>query len=235
MISLRHRSVEPEIMDDLDCKGPVVEQTLRELDAINRLLGGNDVTINGVEQLLEHSGKTKFVVADIGCGSGDMALRIVKWSASNGKDLSVIGFDANPNIVAFAREACKGISNVSFEVLNVLEEVFAKKDFDIVVATLFTHHLEDDQLVALLRTMKSQARIGFVINDIHRHVFAYHAIGILTRLFSRSAMVKYDAPLSVRRAFKRKDLTSILGRAGINTYSLKWKWAFRWQVVVPHQ
>lgn len=234
MISLRHRSSEAELMDDLDCSGSVVNRTLRELDTINKLLGGNNVTIGGVARLLEGIGRLKVVVADIGCGSGDMAMRIVKWSKTRDLDLSVVGFDANPNIVRFAREACSGVENVSFEVLNVFDKEYAGKTFDVVVATLFMHHLSDAQLVALLQTMKSQTRIGFVINDIHRHFISYHAIRILTGLFSRSAMVRYDAPLSVRRAFKRKELEDILHRAGIGSYSIKWKWAFRWEVVVPH-
>jgi len=94
------------------------------------------------------------------------------------------------------------------------------------------HHFSQQQLVGLVRTMKQQSRIGFVINDIHRHILAYHAIRILTMLFSRSPMVKFDAPLSVRRAFKRKELELILETAGIGNYTIKWKWAFRWQVIV---
>lgn len=234
MILLKHRSAEPELMDDLTCSGKVVDQTLHELDTINRLLGGNEVTIDGVERLLDGVSKLKVVVADVGCGSGDMARRIVKWSKSQGLDLSVIGFDANPGIVNFAREACRGTERVSFEVLNVLSEEYSRRTFDVVVATLFMHHLNDAQLVRLLQTMKAQTRVGFVINDIHRHFISYHAIRILTRLFSRSAMVKYDAPLSVRRAFKRRELEAFLSSAGIDNYSIRWKWAFRWQVVVPH-
>jgi 2-polyprenyl-3-methyl-5-hydroxy-6-metoxy-1,4-benzoquinol methylase len=233
MITLRRRSSEPEIMDDLECQGPVVEQTLRELDTINRLLGGNVVTLDGIERLLEGKGANKKVtVADIGCGSGDMATRIVSWSRTKRLDLLVTGFDANPNIIRFARENCKSVERVSFEVMNVLSEEYSARRFDIVVATLFMHHFSQRQLVGLVRSIKRQSRIGFVINDIHRHIIAYHAIRILTLLFSRSSMVKYDAPLSVRRAFKRKELEEILQMAGIDDYTIKWKWAFRWQVIV---
>jgi hypothetical protein len=44
--------------------------------------------------------------------------------------------------------------------------------------------------------------------------------------------VKYDAPLSVLRAFKKRELISVLAQAGVEKYSLKWKWAFRWQLVI---
>jgi hypothetical protein len=74
--------------------------------------------------------------------------------------------------------------------------------------------------------------VGIVVNDLHRHWLAYHAIKILTRLFSKSAMVKYDAPLSVLRGFTRGELADILKKAGIVQYTLKWKWAFRWQIII---
>ncbi len=231
MTSFRQRSVDPELMDDLNCNGAVVDQTLRELDTINRLLGGNDVTLEGVGRLMEgRTGKT--VVADMGCGSGDMAMRIVNWSRKKGWDMQVVGFDANPHIINFAREHTKAFKGASFEVMNVLSEEFSRKKFDVMVATLFMHHFTREQLVSLLKSMKQQTRIGFVINDIHRHFLAYHSIRILTYIFSKSDMVRYDAPLSVRRAFKRKELEELLDLAGIADYTIRWKWAFRWQVVV---
>ena len=76
---------------------------------------------------------------------------------------------------------------------------------------------------AIFHSLKNQAKRGLVINDIHRHPLAYYSIKWLTQLFSKSAMVKFDAPLSVLRAFKKEDLKRILHQAGITTYQLKWK------------
>jgi hypothetical protein len=114
----------------------------------------------------------------------------------------------------------------------VMDPGFATTKFDIVVATLFMHHFTNEQLIRFFRSLKDQTKIGFVINDIHRHFLALHSIRLLTSIFSKSPMVKNDAPLSVRRAFTREDLVTILADAGITTYSLKWKWAFRWQLIV---
>lgn len=235
MISLRHRATETELMDDLNCHGEVVDRTLRELDTINRLLGGNHVTVDGISKLVDRNGATKLSVADVGCGSGDMASRIARWSRQKGIDVSVLGIDANPNIIRFARENCTDTERVSFEVMDVLSNEYSDRKFDIVVATLFTHHFTDEQLVDLFQKMKRQTRLGFVINDIHRHVVAYHSIRILTRMFSRSPMVQNDGPLSVRRAFTRDELRRILDQAGIQHYSISWRWAFRWQVIVSNQ
>ena len=226
MISLQTRSSDLEIMDDLDCHGEVVDQTLRELEVINRLLGGDYVTLNGINQLTNKS-KKEYTIADYGCGGGDLAAKIVISGREKGLEFRVTGIDANPHIVDFAKRHHPEISFVALDVFN------NQTTYDIITATLFVHHFDEDQLVDLFKKMTSQSRVGVVINDIHRHSLSYYSIKLLTQLFSKSAMVKFDAPLSVRRAFKKNDLIRILNKAGITNYKLKWKWAFRWQIVIP--
>lgn len=217
-------------MDDLDCHGEVVDQTLRELEIINRLLGGDHVTIDGISKLVLHRGDARNIrIADFGCGGGDLAKKIVKWARREGLDVTVEGIDANPHIIQFARENCRDFKEISFKVMDVFHD---NAVYDITTATLFVHHFADEQLVGLFRSMKDRSRLGVVINDIHRHSLSYLSIKWLTSVFSRSEMVKFDAPLSVRRAFKRRELVDILRRAQIENYELNWRWAFRWQLLI---
>ncbi len=222
----------PEIMDDLNCTGEVVNQTLRELEFINRWLGGNKVTINGIKELIKDLNNPINIV-DLGCGGGDLLKEVAHWGRWKKVRITLTGIDANPNIIAFAEANTKGYEEINFKTLNVQTEVFNYVDYDIAVATLFTHHFNNQELVNLLRILTRQTKIGVVINDLHRHGLAYYSIKILTQLFSKSAMVKYDAPVSVLRGFSRQDLESILKEAGIYKYELRWKWAFRWQLIIP--
>ena len=75
------------------------------------------------------------------------------------------------------------------------------------------------------------ARKGIVINDLHRHWFAYHSIKVLTRFFSKSKMVRNDAAVSVKRSFRKNEIAKILFKSGIHGFDLSWHWAFRWKVV----
>jgi len=109
---------------------------------------------------------------------------------------------------------------------------------DIVFSSLFCHHFDDQQVAELMKWMKANSRVGFFINDLHRHPFAYYSIKWLTKFFSKSYLVKNDAPLSVLRGFKRKELEMYVaqslpaGPAGsISNLQLKWKWAFRWLLI----
>jgi hypothetical protein len=103
----------------------------------------------------------------------------------------------------------------------------------VAIATLFFHHFTAEQLSAVLKQLHTQVRVGIIINDLHRHPLAYYSIKWLTQLFSRSAMVKFDAPLSVLRGFSRSEWELILTKAGIRKYTLRWRWAFRWQIIIP--
>ena len=232
MISLRTRTAELEIMDYLDCHGEVVDQTLRELEVINRLLGGDNVTIDGVKRLLDKATTGSISIADYGCGGGDLAMKIVRWARKRGLKVRVEGIDANPHIIKFARRNCKDFTEITFEVLDVFSSEFQSKKYDITTATLFVHHFTNEQLIDLFKSMKRQSRLGVVINDIHRHTLSYHSIKWLTSLFSKSSMVRFDAPLSVRRAFKKHELINLLTAAGLTNYSLRWRWAFRWQLII---
>lgn len=226
------RANEDELMDDLNAGGEVIHQTLRELKTINRLLGGNQVTTNGLDKLLRHQPrKEKLVIADLGCGGGDILLLVARWARKRDIPVELIGYDANPHIIAYAEEHCAAFPEIRFYTEDIFSERFKNSSFDIVLCTLFTHHFSDDHLIEIFHQFKKQASVGVVINDLHRHWFAYYSIKLLTQLFSKSDMVKYDAPLSVRRSFRKNDLQKIMHKAEITNFSLKWMWAFRWQLI----
>lgn len=230
---LKHRSTDAEIMDDLECSGPVVEQTLREIEVINKWLGGNHVTITGIQKLLDSNHSIeKIRIADIGCGGGDMLVRIARWARKRKIETELIGIDANPYIIEYARKNTADFPEIQYEVQNVLSEEFRSRKFDIVTSTLFAHHFSDEQLEGLLGDLHRQSEVGIVINDLHRHGFAFHSIRLLTRLFSRSEMVRFDAPLSVLRGFRKNELLSMMDNTGIRKFSLSWHWAFRWRLVI---
>lgn len=230
------RSSAEEIMDDLHCSGEVLHQTLWELENINYLLGGNQVTLNGLNQLLEDVPLSKDLhIVDLGCGGGDI-LKLIRRLLDLKKFTGTLtGIDANPNVIKFATNNTPTSYRIQYESLNIFSEDFRARKFDIVTGTLFFHHFTTEQLVAFFKQLKNQASVGLIINDIHRHWFSYYSIKWLTQIFSRSRMVRHDAPLSVLRAFSKDELQGILEQSGIINFRIKWRWAFRWQVIVRFQ
>jgi 2-polyprenyl-3-methyl-5-hydroxy-6-metoxy-1,4-benzoquinol methylase len=233
MKRLHQRSTDKEMMDDLLCEGEVLSQTLKELKIINKLLGGNKVTTTGLHKLLTRPNITwPVTVADLGCGGGDMIKVMAKWADKKGYPLEFIAVDANPNVIMLAKENLSGQpSNIHFRVGNVFEADFIQNSVDIITCTLFTHHFTDEELHLLFKNFKQKAKLGILINDFHRHPLAYYSIKTLTALFSKSEMVKNDAPISVARSFSKKDWETILLGADIKNFTISWHWAFRWQVI----
>jgi ubiquinone/menaquinone biosynthesis C-methylase UbiE len=98
---------------------------------------------------------------------------------------------------------------------DALNLPFNDRSFDVVMASLFFHHLSDDDCVRVLQQMWRIARRRIIVNDLHRHAVAYLSIRLLTRAFSRSRMVRNDGPVSVLRAFRPAELSAIAKRAGV--------------------
>jgi 2-polyprenyl-3-methyl-5-hydroxy-6-metoxy-1,4-benzoquinol methylase len=229
----QQRSTEKEIMDDLEINGAVLDQTLHELRIINRLLGGNYVSTSGLDLLMRKVPQASYTVADLGCGGGDMIRVMHRWAVATQKNCSFIGIDANAHTIAFAEKNLHDLPNVNFQVQNVFESGFLEQPVDLITCTLFTHHFTDEELIQLFQACLKKAKIGIVINDLHRHPLAYRSIRLLTTLFSKSEMVKNDGPLSVKRAFVKEDWARILHTSNISTYHLSWHWAFRWRLIIP--
>ncbi|MFD2203684.1 methyltransferase domain-containing protein [Shivajiella indica] len=231
MVKFTTRSVEKEIMDDLEVDGPVLVQTLKELRTINKLLGGNYVTTSALKKIIENSPDKSFTIADIGCGGGDMIRVMANWAKSINLNCHFIGIDANPNTIAAARENLADLKNVSFQVQNVFEKSFLDQKVDIISCTLFTHHFTDKELINLFSTFIIKAKIALVINDLHRHPLAFYSIKLLTALFSHSPMVKNDGPLSVLRSFRKKEIEYLMKASGFKNFEISWHWAFRWKII----
>lgn len=232
MSAFKQRSYQPELLDRNDIPFRDIEQNMRELNTINSLLGGHAITLAGLDQLLQkaHMPHRELHILEIGCGGGDN-LRVIGSHAQKKKlPVRLTGVDINPECIAFARSLPdnKGIDFICSDYKDVCVQP------DIIFSSLFCHHFNEAQLALMLRWMRSQSRTGFFINDLHRHPLAYHSIRLLTRAFSRSYLVKNDAPLSVRRGFVRRDWQKIFEMAGIDPFTCRWKWAFRWLITYRH-
>lgn len=232
MPDFSQRSETIEIMDNLNCSGPIVDQTLRELEFINKWLGGNSVTLNGLDKILSSCSQHELKIADLGCGGGDMLMMMNNRLKEKNINAVLTGIDANPNIIEYAKKNTASHVEMNFKAMDVLSAEFKRESFDVVFATLFFHHFTNNQLIELFTHLNRTTRCGIVINDLHRHPLAYYSIKFLTSTFSKSPMVVNDAPLSVHRGFTRAELEEILRAARITSYSLKWKWAFRWQLII---
>lgn len=225
-----NRSAEKEYLDNDVIETNALYRNLLELDIINKHLGGYNASRNGLAAILK-TGKTINSILDIGFGGGDSIKQLSQFADKNKKELFFYGVDLKSDCVKYAEAnlllhknkelICDDYRNISPELL---------KKADIIHCSLFLHHLSNEEIIELFKFAKSNECI-VLANDLHRHWLAYYSIKFITALFSRSYLVKNDAPISVKRGFKKKELIALLEKAGIDNYSVKWSWAFRYIVI----
>ncbi|MCU0429542.1 MAG: methyltransferase domain-containing protein [Cytophagaceae bacterium] len=228
----KHRARGQEYLDQPDVKGQDLEQNLRELKFINQTLGGNQVTLQALREVVATKPHHLWMVADLGCGGGDMLKLISRELRNKRVKFSLVGIDYNEHILRYALMNTFEFGEIRYCQENVLTDEFDANSFDIINATLFCHHFSNEQLIQLFRKLKQEVKVAVILNDLQRHPFAFYSISMLTRLFSKSYMVKHDAPLSVLRGFTKKELETIFKEAGFTRYSIQWRWAFRWKVIL---
>jgi 2-polyprenyl-3-methyl-5-hydroxy-6-metoxy-1,4-benzoquinol methylase len=237
-MNLSRRLDQRELLDDPDIPEADLERNLVELDLINRYLGGHRITLDGLRRLVRTPIARDILrqrplrVCEIGCGGGDNLLVIDRWARRQGIPLEIIGVDMKETCTNFARR--KQWSNPARWITDDYQAVRFDAQPDITFSSLFCHHFADPALPGMLRWMYERSTCGFFINDLHRHPLAYYSIKWLTAGLSKSYLVRNDAPLSVQRAFRRQDWKTFLQRAGLDTGGVRWKWAFRWLVIVSH-
>ncbi|MDZ7935919.1 MAG: methyltransferase domain-containing protein [Emticicia sp.] len=249
-MNFKTRSYQAELLDNEDIPTADLYQNLRELDFINRHLGGHSVVLDGIKYFIKlikirysesiiYSNKNIFSdnfenikIYEIGSGGGDN-LRAISRFLNKKTILHLLGgVDLKEDCVRFAEKFEKQDSKIKYEIADYQLAMFPDGRPDVIFNSLFCHHFRDEDLVKMLRWMHKNSEIGFVVADLHRHPLAYYSIKWLTALFSKSYLVKNDAPLSVLRGFTRHEWEILLKKAGIKNYKIKWKWAFRWLILV---
>ncbi len=231
LVSTKYRTEETEIMDDFSINGYLLRDTLDKLASINKWLGGNKATINGLKKLIKYHPKSQpLTIIDLGCGGGDILRDIAKLGKKEGYKFKLTGIDANQDAMAYANELSKDYDNISFYQCDIFSEEFNTLKYDVVLATLFLHHFKEEELINFLSIVLKKTSLGIVVNDLHRHKLAYYLFKLLC-VTIKNRMVIEDGLTSVLRGFKRKELQYISKQLQGN-YEIKWKWAFRYQWII---
>lgn len=231
MLDFKTRSSAPEILDDFSLKGHDLEVNLKELEAVNRWLGGYRVTLRGLKRAIGDETAKTWRVIDCGCGAGDTLIEMAEWGRHRAVDLQLTGIDANSTAVQYAMKQAGRTPNLRFKMVNILSPHFIRLPADLITFNLFLHHFSEDEIVDfLIQCRKKNAAI--IINDLHRNKVAYHLFRLLSRIFRFSRIGRHDGKLSVKKGFVKRDWQRLFARAGIENYSIEWRWAFRWLCVV---
>ncbi|MFK7807499.1 MAG: methyltransferase domain-containing protein [Saprospiraceae bacterium] len=231
-LNLKHRSTQTEIMDDFSMEGKLLERTLDQIAWINQWLGGNSVTINGLKKLWKNIPSTQEItIVDLGCGNGDMLRVVANLARKEGRKVKLIGIDANNFTINYARKQSVDYPEISYLQELIPSDTFSNLTYDVILSTLFFHHFKDKEILTSLAEITSKARVGVVINDLHRNEWAVFLFKLLT-IFIPNPMVREDGVTSILRGFKKSELQNYVNQLGLSNSEIHWKWAFRYQWLI---
>jgi trans-aconitate methyltransferase len=207
----------PELMDG-DCSYEDFRECLRSLERINRWLLGYRPTLAWLERLVSArllSARPGPVhIVDVGSGGGDLLRQIADWARSRRIAVQLTGIDLNPYAAHAARESTPKDLKITWVTGDALLYQ-PERPIDIAVSSLMAHHLEDDEIIALLQRMEATARLGWFINDLERSWWSSQMFSWLAKLARWHRFVHHDGPVSFRRALRAADWVRLLATAEV--------------------
>jgi len=208
-------------MDDFSILDERIDAALKELKVINKYLGGISTTRTALKYF-SNAENQGLKILDIGSGSSDNLIAARRKYSK----LQIISIDKNIRALSSSKNSLSKINSNAFHL------PFKNKSCDIIHTALFIHHFTEEQIQLLLKEFLRICKKGIIINDLQRSFLALWGIKILTFLFSKSEMVKNDAPLSVKRGFTKPELLKLFSSDSSSKIIIKKKWAFRWMVLI---
>jgi SAM-dependent methyltransferase len=238
-LDFSQRAFDDELMDTELVSFEEFRACLRDLALVNRASFAYRPTIQFFERLLvKNPGLTRggraIEVIDVGSGYGDTLREIGDWAKKHDVPVSLTGIDLNPWSKRAASEATPHAQKIEW----VTADAFAyrpPRGVDVVISSLFTHHLSDLQVVNFLSWMERTATLGWFVNDLHRHALPYHFFRQVSKALGLHRFVQHDGPVSIARAFSSADWRRLLQKAGIDRSSVAVAWRVPFRVTVERQ
>jgi 2-polyprenyl-3-methyl-5-hydroxy-6-metoxy-1,4-benzoquinol methylase len=225
-VSLRERNLQPELMDQPDLDPQSHQRALLALRRINVLSRTAGIVWPALRRLARQRDRPLRVL-DIASGGGDVTLGIWRRARRANLPLEIVGLDMSPVAVEHARSLAKAAgADIEFRVGNVLDQPLPA-DFDVIMTSLFLHHLTRADAERLLAAMAQAARHLVVVNDLRRSTIGYLLAQAVCRVITRSPVVRVDGPRSVAGAFTLAEIRSMCAAADLTPISLRRRWPWR--------
>jgi SAM-dependent methyltransferase len=224
---LAQRQREPEIMDDPALDPRRHRAALRGLARINRVSASVQTLWSAIRGLTGQADREPLRVLDVATGAGDIPIGLWQRARRSGISLDVDACDTSPRAVTFARQAAARLhASVSFFQLDVLRQEIPA-GYDVVMASLFLHHLDEAQAGLVLRKMARAARRLVLVNDLRRDGLGWLLALAGSRLLTTSDTVRVDALRSVCAAFTLDEVRAVAADAGLHSVTVRRCWPRR--------
>jgi SAM-dependent methyltransferase len=224
---MQTRILTPELMDDPDLDPAQHRQALAGLARLNAWSGGVQLLWKELRKIALEAARPLRVL-DVATGSGDVPIELAKRAKRACIPMHFSGCDVSDTAVSASRENALRVG-VELDIFqhDVLQSPLPD-GFDVILASLFLHHLSNDQGVALLQDMGRATQQAIIVSDLVRSRLNLAVVFATSRLLSRSPIVHFDGPASVRAAYTSAEARGLATRAGLSDSTVAVHFPTRW-------
>jgi 2-polyprenyl-3-methyl-5-hydroxy-6-metoxy-1,4-benzoquinol methylase len=198
-------------MDRPDPSTPELARALINLQKLNRHFGSHRMIRHFLNRWFK-PGET-LTILDACTGFGDIPRLVVEWARQRGSQVRVLALDMQPATLEIARRRSTLFPEISYVQADIRS--FQPGDrFDIVLCSLALHHFAWREAVEILQRLRQLGGRGVLISDLVRSVTGLLGVYLLTSTIFRDPMTKFDARLSIRRAFSFGEMKRLAVEAG---------------------
>ena len=227
---IRFRNRQTELMDNPDLDRRMHDQALAGLRRINWWSRTGSSIWKAIERsAISRRSAGPLTILDIASGGGDQAIWLAQKCQQRGIPCQVHGCDISATAVenASVLAARRGVSGVQFHQCDALHGELPGKSWDVVMNSLFLHHLEAADAVLILQRMRQVTKQLLLVDDLRRTLPGYLLAWVGCRILSRSPIVHFDGPVSVEGAFSDDEVKQLAERAGLSGVRLQHHWPQR--------
>lgn len=230
LLSLQRRRFDAELMDQPHLDAEEHRRALGGLHRLNVASGVSRQIWREIAGLRSHEPGGPLRILDVASGGGDVAWGLWNLASRQGRPLQILGLDMSAVACGYASHRCRAAGrSIAFRQANVLDEPLPRS-FDVVVCSLFLHHLAWDDATRLLADMAAAGRL-LVVSDLRRCAAGYALAHAACRMLSRSPVVQCDGPRSVANAFSLGEMKSLCAAAGLEETTVRAAWPCRLMIV----
>ena len=222
---LEARTIADEMMDADGLDPAIYARVLTDLAKVNTLTMARRPTLGFLDRVLKAHSSGPLKILDVGFGDGDMLRAIQRWGGRRGVKLTLVGIDLNPKSAVIAQAATPVGMAIDYRTGDYA--ALSGEGFDLIVSSIVAHHMSHAELLAFLRFMEAEARVAWLINDLHRHAFAYFGYPLLATLMRWHPIVRHDGRLSIARSYRPDEWPPILKAGDIHTARVFREFPFR--------
>lgn len=202
------RRLEPELLDYLPADDPRAMRSRRDLKLVNAVMGN----VGAMAAMLKTgtAGREPRTILDLGCGDGQLMLKVARRLAPRWRDVTVILLDRRNIVSAKTRRSFAALDwraePVGADVFDFLAAA-PPGSVDVVCANLFLHHFTDEQLAGLFARAAQLCRLVLACEP--RRTKLMIELSRLLWAIGCNEVTIHDAIASARAGFAGRELSAL--------------------------